>query len=206
MILITQRSDFIKSFNETRDSLDQRWTDLFSLMGCDFLILPNKLEKPINYVKKFKISGVIISGGNNFEIENLQSKVIHNRDTTEISIINYCIKKKIPILGICRGMQVLNLYHGGKIEKVLGHVGTHHNIQTSGKSKFIFDKRVNSFHKFSINQNDTAKQFDILAKNKEHVEAFYSEKYNQLGIMWHPERNKPFSKNDLKLIKNFFKL
>ena len=54
MILITQRSDFIKSFNETRDSLDQRWTDLFSLMGCDFLILPNKLEKPINYVKNLK--------------------------------------------------------------------------------------------------------------------------------------------------------
>ena len=37
------------------------------------------------------------------------------RNKVEKSIIKFSIKNKIPLLGVCRGMQLVNIYFGGKI-------------------------------------------------------------------------------------------
>ena len=43
-------------------------------------------------------------------------------------MIKKAIKRKIPIFGICRGAQLLNLKFGGKISKVKNQMRTRHNI------------------------------------------------------------------------------
>ena len=58
------------------------------------------------------------------------------RDEFENSLVTYCIKEGIPILGICRGMQFLNNFFGGKIRKVNGHVASSHKINNF--SEFYF--------------------------------------------------------------------
>lgn len=70
------------------------------------------------------LSGVILSGGNDIHpssysssISNRQnfSKFDIDRDIREITMIESCLKNKIPMLGICRGHQLLGIYHGMEI-------------------------------------------------------------------------------------------
>ncbi|CAF5094745.1 unnamed protein product, partial [Rotaria socialis] len=49
-------------------------------------------------------------------------------DDFEIEIIKYALQLKLPILAICRGMQLFNVYHGGTLlydipsmTKIIGH-------------------------------------------------------------------------------------
>ena len=43
--------------------------------------------------------------------------------------IKFVKKKNIPLLGVCRGMQVINLLEGGKIHKIRNHVSKIHNLK-----------------------------------------------------------------------------
>jgi anthranilate/para-aminobenzoate synthase component II len=66
-----------------------------------------------------------------------------NRDKQEISILNIALKYDIPVTGICRGSQFLNVMTGGKmIHHLEGHGGTLHNMTLRTNEVF----RVNSTH------------------------------------------------------------
>ena len=65
-------------------------------------------------------------------------------------------------------------------------------------------KLVNSYHSWGIDANGLAKDLDIIAvDNDGNIEAFEHKKKKLLGIMWHPEREIPFNKLDIQLIKRF---
>jgi putative glutamine amidotransferase len=50
------------------------------------------------------------------------------------------------------------------------------------------------------------KNFEVIAySNDNQIEAIKHKKYNWLGWMWHPERDKVFNKKLLKIAKDFFK-
>ena len=68
---------------------------------------------------------LILTGGNNI-ISNKKESLMRNK--IEKNLIKKAIKKKIPILGICRGAQLLNISFGGKIKKVSNQMRTRHNI------------------------------------------------------------------------------
>ena len=204
---ITQRVHFIKEYGEYRDQLDQNWSDLFSEIGMAQILLPNN-SKIIDgeAIDSFNLNGVILSGG---EFLDEKDKDYNNgqkrRDEFEKKLISYCMTKKLPILGVCRGMQFLNNCFGGKIKKVNDHVAISHQIKNS--SKFSFPDTVNSFHEYGIDEKDLSNNFEILATDLEgNVEAFSDKKNNLMGIMWHPEREAPFNVFDLELIKSFFKI
>ena len=183
------------------DFIDHYWLDYFEKKNINYHLIPNKKKMSIKILNKINL--LIIPGGN--DVSNIlnTSKI---RNTIESNLINACSKKNIPILGICRGAQLLNKNFGGKIKKIKNHMRTRHNIFFI-KNNFIKKNYldVNSFHNDGIKKNDLAKKFNMLANDKdENIEMFISKDKKIIGTMWHPEREKSTKLLD-KLITYFNK-
>ena len=105
------------------------------------------------------------------------------RQKVEKKILDYAILREIPVLGICRGAQFINIAFGGNIEPVADHVGVH-AVKYENKPY-----SVNSFHNFGagIKNLGIAIQPIVFAEDGI-VEAFTVTNKKILGIQWHPER------------------
>ena len=66
------------------------------------------------------------------------------------------------------------------------------------------DKYVNSYHDFGILKEILSKELIPIYYSGKSIEMCLGKRKKIMGIMWHPERNKKFSINDIKLFKNFF--
>ena len=169
------------------DFIDHYWLNYFEKKNINYYLVPNK--KKLSQKKIEEINLLIIPGGNDVSNFLNTSKI---RNIIETNLIKICFKKKIPILGICRGAQLLNKSYGGKIKKIQNHMRTRHNIffvkNNIIKNNFL---NVNSFHNDGIKKNDLSKKFNMIANDKdENVEMFISKNKKIIGTMWHPEREK----------------
>ena len=200
-IAVSQRITKLKKIKESRDSLDVRLTKL--LFDCNLkpILIPNVLnskKKLLNsLLTKLKLKGLVLTGGEDFGKNK-------NRDETELNLLNWALKNSLPILGICRGMQLIGKYNNVKLERISNHVKKYHAV--SNKSKiYKFDKKVNSYHEYRISK--CPKGFQVSAiSNDNTIKAIESKKFKTLAIMWHPERNRKISKNDISNIKTLFKI
>lgn len=194
-ILLTQR--IIRTKNSLRDAAEKDLINFLMKLNCFSYPIPNsyiKNKKKLNvWLSKIDFNGLVLSGGNDLGEYS-------ERDKLEKYLIEYFIKKSLPILGICRGSQMVAKYFGNKIYKIKGHVGFH-NLDLS--EKILVNKNVNSFHNYGIKKLN--KDFKILARcsNDKTIEAFRHKTKKIIGIMWHPERFKKRRKDQDKLIKDF---
>ena len=151
------------------------------------------------------LDGIILSGGDNIGKTPI-------RDDTEKLLIDFAIKKNIPIIGVCRGMQVLNEFFGGSTDILNNdtHVGNNHPVKINDKiiSKLINSSEiiVNSFHRNIIRTNNLADELKpiVFSNIDDTIEAFVHEKFPIIGVMWHPEREQKLF--DEKIIENIFKV
>ena len=185
MIKIGITSNIKEHYKGYIDFLDHYWVEYFGKKKSDYNLIPNNTYLSEKILKKINL--LILTGGNDI-ISNKKESLIRNK--IEKNLIKKAIKKKIPILGICRGAQLLNISFGGKIKKVRNQMRTRHNIYIT-KNDIIKKKilNVNSFHNFGIKKNNLSKKFDRIAFDKEkNIEMFISKKHKIIGVMWHPER------------------
>ena len=109
IVYVSQRVEFVKSHQETRDCLDQNL--ILFLQHLDLLSIPipnfkTNIKKSIDFIfKKFPPSAIVLSGGNDIG-------EYKNRDILEYYMIDLAIANNIPLIGICRGMQIINSYFG----------------------------------------------------------------------------------------------
>lgn len=105
-------------------------------------------------------------------------------DKLEFLLIKEALNRKLPIFGICRGLQILNTYFGGTLKEIpSSHLGLH-NI----KLKNDVVKSVNSFHHLCV--DTLASNFSILAKSNDFViEEIEDKKRMIFAIQYHPEIN-----------------
>ena len=196
-IIIVQRYEKIGFHNEWRDNLDCRLSYYVSLLGYIPIPIPNKLTNFKKILLSINPNGIILSGGGDPLKHDFRYK-------TELKLINFAIKKNLPILGICRGAQLLNIYSGGNISKVQNHVKSNHKIlgPITSKKKIY----VNSYHDYGFDNKLLGKNLKVMAYSEDdNIECFLHKKYKMMGIMWHPERYKKSRVFDKKLIRNFFK-
>lgn len=141
------------------------------------------------------------------------------RDSVEMMLIKYCIEKKIPVLGICRWMQMINVSFGWSLyQDISEHDTSSHYLADNmthtisviwGKLYDIFGAttiEVNSYHRQGI---DTLwENLIVTAKTEEGlIEGIEHKHLPIMGVQWHPEidyHTNENSKKFLHYLKLFF--
>ena len=111
-IFITPRIGLSK-YNTITLSPEQNWIEYAKKVNINLFIVsdPKNLKK--DYIT-YKPKGLIVSGGG--DIYNYDKKLYNlQRDKNEKKIIDFFKNKKLPILGICRGFQLICSYNGKPI-------------------------------------------------------------------------------------------
>jgi putative glutamine amidotransferase len=205
-IAVTQRLILNDNYYELREALDVKWGELFKELDFLPIILPFEYNFE-QYFKTIKINGIVLTGGNDLNSLN-PSDESKQRDDFEFKLIKYGIENNIPILGVCRGMQIIVRYFKYEFKKITNQVAIKHKLIVNNKSiyKQYLDKidMVNAYHNYAVELiND---EFIISAWNEDKtiIKAIEHKKYRIFGQMWHSEREEPFNKNELDLIRIFF--
>jgi len=161
-----------------------------------------------------RIDGVILTGGPEdvdpklYGEENTHSKDVNEkRDASEIALVHEMRKRSKAILGICRGIQILNIALGGvnyqdiptQVKNVLNHPldkdnkEVFHNVSFTRKSVLteLFGNneiRVNSSHHQAVKIPGTGLTILSTAADSviEAVQCLIDR--CSIGVQWHPER------------------
>ena len=205
-IALTMRERENNKYKEKYNAVSYQMIDFLNTLNFNVFLIPINNFK-INFLDSFNCSGVILGPGEDTKF-NLKKKKGTKRDLIEYQIFRYALKNNIPLLGICRGMQILNLFYGGKINIVRNHVTRSHKISivdNKFRSKYL-KKNIykNSYHDYGICDYNLSKHLTPWAYVDDVVEGFYDKKKKVYAIGWHPERYKIFKEDDLKFIKHIF--
>lgn len=194
----------------------------------DIVLMELSFERN-NVEDLYSCHGFILSGGIDvhYSLYNGSSSFSNNngfkieRDLFEEKIYRYSQLHKLPVLGICRGMQLVNVLEGGKLIQDLDNSNTRHQKEASDKEHMVVTQnetllskvagcrsgRVNSAHHQAIDPNAIGDNLMVNAYDDDEeriIEGLEfkdkTDKAFMLCVQWHPERmkdkeNNPFSHN-----------
>lgn len=177
------------------------------------IIFPNLTD--IKAVDKMlsTVDGLLITGGEDVhpkfynekrEAKNLE--ITQERDIFEINVVRKAFKKKYPILGVCRGLQLLNVAFGGTLYQDLAFRKKLTLDHTSGgplkkkkhpvkikKNTVLYSilkaeqLQVNTSHHQIVKKVAPELQVSAWSKKDGVVEALESVNKPVLAVQWHPE-------------------
>jgi acyl-CoA reductase-like NAD-dependent aldehyde dehydrogenase/gamma-glutamyl-gamma-aminobutyrate hydrolase PuuD len=167
-----------------------------------------------------RCDGFVLTGGvdvhpsfynGNPAYDNIPVEFQPDRDRFEEKIYRYSQLHKLPVLGICRGMQLVNVLEGGKLIQDLDNGNARHKKEASDKQHTIVAEgksllhqisgsasgRVNSAHHQAIDPNAIGENLVANAytdDNDKIIEGLEFKDRTDRGFMlciqWHPERMK----------------
>jgi gamma-glutamyl-gamma-aminobutyrate hydrolase PuuD len=194
-VAITQRVSVVPEYGERRDCLDQAWTKFLAACGLLPVLLPNVTEAALALCEMTGIAGVVLSGGNDLAVLGGDAP---ERDAVESALLDWAERRGLPVLGVCRGMQVIQQRFAVPLRRVEGHVAKRQVIRIEGDPR-----EVNSYHCFAA--FDSRPPLDVWAVAGDGVvKAIRHSVKPMTGIMWHPERLTPFSPADVDLFRQLF--
>lgn len=196
------------NFVEQRFVVNEPYVEGITNCGGIPICIPLESEEIVD-----SIDGLLLTGG--FDIdpkyynENAHPQlgvVTARRDEAEMQLVKKCLDKNIPIFGICRGIQLLNVYFGGTLYQHIdaqystniphqqkeGRTVATHKVTVEKESKLysIVQKecfQVNSMHHQGIRK--LGKNLKAVAKSEDGlIEAIELENYPYcIAVQWHPE-------------------
>ncbi len=203
-----RQEPYKSAFCYKQDYVNEAYTSAIIKAGGAPLVLPYA-EPTFAESLLSGIDGLLLIGGNDIapvlygEDIRYAQNVDEELDRFHMGLITYARKKGIPILGICRGFQLLNVAFGGTLyqdlEKERDSSINHRNLDkpytashdvelTEGTRLYsmIGEKYigVNSLHHQGVNALGFGLTASAYAPDGL-VEAFECEK--TLGVQWHPE-------------------
>ncbi len=191
---------FVPTSTIERQYARREYSKTIAAVGAVPIILTPDTQ--LEYIKQH-CDGVLITGGHDLN-PSLYNQIDHPslgiqeplaRFEWEQRLIGACDEQLIPILGICYGMQALNIYYGGSLHQDIpscvpesvGHLNVMHDI--TFHTDFLGMKSadvhmINSRHHQAVDR--LADGFAIAAQAPDGiVEAI--EGNGHFGIQWHPE-------------------
>jgi len=176
--------------------------------------------------------GLVLSGGEDLDPARYGERALPElgtvnpaRDEMEFGALETALERRIPVLGICRGLQLLNVYFGGTLYQDVGtqfpgalrhlqeeawglHSHEAHIVETSRLAEIVGGTRIriNSFHHQAI--KDLAPGLVEVARAEDGlIEAVEARDHRWvLGVQWHPERHEakaPEADPDRRLLAAF---
>ena len=194
-VAITQRVSVVSAYGERRDCLDQAWTKFLAACGLLPMLLPNVTEAAVALCETTAIAGLVFTGGNDLAALGGDAP---ERDAVEHALLDLADRRGLPVLGVCRGMQVIQQRFAVPLRRVEGHVTQHQVIQIDGEPR-----EVNSYHRFAAFESRPPLEVWAVASDGV-VKAVRHSAQPMTGIMWHPERCATFSPADVALFRQVF--
>ena len=227
-LIAISTSSKISNYQEVTD-LPSAYSQAVSQVGGLPFLIPNTF--PLDGISSLcdHVDGILLSGGGDIDISLFNGKADSNigtpdknRDAIEIALIKEAVKRELPVFGICRGIQVINVALGGTlITDIPNQFSTtliHQNSSANGRDYHAHDVKVeentrlakilnkltipvNSFHHQAILEpapglRVTARATDGLIEAVE----FTNGSPNLIGVQWHPECIQKYSEQ-----RNLFK-
>lgn len=195
--------------------------------GVPIIVPPTRDFAPADYVEELSevADGLLLTGGNDIDPflygEEPHPKIgefMVEKDRMEFALLNRAFALGIPIFGICRGLQILNVYLGGTLYQDLSeHPGVSvlhecrsdlslpgHSVNTVKGSRLhtIFgdEYRVNSAHHQIIKDLAPDLIATALAKDGVIEGIEHKNQSNVFAVQWHPEM---MSHHDSKMAELF---
>lgn len=224
IIAVTQN---VKS-DGTTDILPQ-YKEALEAAGAEVFLMPYT-DKPAEIINMVKgADGVLFTGGIDVDpkryFEEKMSwcgETVDKRDVFELSVFAITTMQNKPILGICRGMQLINVALGGTPYQDIPreYITDMHHRQEEAKYDYSHEVtvikdtpfycllgeeriKINSFHHQAI--KNLGEGLEIMAKADDGIiEAVYSKDYKYLrAYQWHPERICQNDKNQALIFQDF---
>ncbi len=215
----------------------QNYYTWFERIGLDADVELIDLSFLLNNIEDFeKCNGFILTGGDDVNPEfydgpqnypNMPPSFHPRRDSYEKLIIGHAMQHKKPLLGICRGLQLMNVFYGGKLIPDLEEDGNAVHKSAGGKDKehkvsivpnTILHEITNSYEGITNSAHHQAAHTNFIGENLmvnswdmtdiriiEGLEFLdKTGKPFMLCVQWHPERM-PDQENALagKLLERF---
>jgi len=192
---ITQRVAVVREYGERRDCLDQAWTRFLSACGLLPLPLPNAVEVALALCADGGVAGVVLTGGNDLMALGGDSP---ERDAVENALLDFSEQRRLPVMGVCRGMQLIQQRCGIALRPVEGHVTPRQVIQVGSERR-----EVNSYHRFAAFESRAPLDAWAVAADGA-IKAVRHRSLPVTGIMWHPERFERPAAEDVALFRQVF--
>ena len=224
IIGLTPQGDAQKGYNTSTDYI----TAILAL-GALPIVLPSTLDDDRLGEALSLCDGILFTGGPDVRPSIFGEEIIPScgaindeRDAFELKLYALAIAENKSILGICRGLQVMNIAEGGNIyQDIYSQSGTklvHHTLDGVRATHIVeisdeeilktvaFSSRsfsTNSFHHQSL--KDLAPNYSAFAFSSDGLieGAYRPDKRFVVGVQWHPEKNFDASSDFSRVLVDF---
>lgn len=181
--------------------------------GRPLLLAPEELDGRDADDLLDRVDGLLLIGGADLDprfygeaLTARTERTVPERDRFELALVAAAFRRDVPVLGICRGLQIMNVATGGSLHQHLSDHGfsehrpvagsldeaTHHAVEVEADSLLVADSDglliVNSHHHQGVARVGEGGRVVARSRPDGVVEAveWTAQRY-ALGVQWHPE-------------------